>query len=71
LSEYKAIKLLAEVLNHVITLGFTVNEEIDSNLLLESNNSFDLLFDEFFILGFSDFTFTKLGTSLANFFGLL
>jgi hypothetical protein len=71
LSEYKTIKLLAEVLNHVITLGFTVNEEIDSNLLLESNNSFDLLFDEFLVLSFSDFALAKLGTSLADFFGLL
>jgi hypothetical protein len=71
LGEDKALELFTEVLNHVITLGFTVNEEVETNLLLEANDSLNLLLDELLVLGLSDFALAKLGTGLTNLLGLL
>ena len=71
LSEYESMQLLAEVLDHVIPLRFTVNEEIESNALLEAYDSLDFLLDEFLILRLGDFPFPKLGTSIADLFCLL
>jgi hypothetical protein len=67
----KAGKLLAKVLNHVIALGFTVDEKVEAALLLETNNGLDLLLDELVVLLGGDLAFAQLGTSLANLFGLL
>ena len=71
LGEDKAIELFTEVLNHVVTLGFTVDEEIKSNLLLEADNSLNLFLDEFLVLGLSDFTLAELSTGLTDLLGLL
>jgi hypothetical protein len=65
------MQLLAEVLDHVIPLWFTVNEEIESNALLEAHDGLDFLLDEFLILRLSDFPLPKLGTSTADLLCLL
>jgi hypothetical protein len=71
LSEYESMQLLAEVLDHVIPLWFTVNEEIESNALLEAYDNLYFLLDEFLILRLGDFPLPKLSTSTADLFCLL
>jgi hypothetical protein len=44
------MQLLTKVLNHVVPLGFPVHQKIKVYLLLETNNSLDLLLDELFVL---------------------
>lgn len=65
------MELLSEVLNHVVSFGFTMNQKIDTNLLLEADDNLNLLLNELLIFCFSDFTFAPLSASLANFLGLL
>ena len=48
-----------------------MNQEIESDPLLESHDSLNFLFDEFFILGFGDFTFAQFSSGRANLLGLL
>lgn len=62
---------LTEVLNHVITLGFAMNQEVEADLLLETDNSFDLLLNKFLVLVPSDLALPEFGTSLPNLLGLL
>lgn len=62
---------LTEVLDHIITLRFSVHQYVKANLLLEVNHIFNFLLYEAFILLFSEITLSKLGTSLTNLFGLL
>jgi len=71
LGEDEALELLAEVLNHVVTLGLSVDEEIEVDLLLEADNGLDLLLDELFILSLRDRALSELSTGLTNFLGLL
>ena len=56
LGEDKPVEVFTEVLNHVVPLGFTVNEEIKADPLLEVNDALDLLLDEFLVLLFSELT---------------
>jgi hypothetical protein len=46
-------------------------QEIQTNLLLEANDVFDLFLDEFFVLRLGDLALAELSTSLADFFSLL
>ena len=46
LGEDEALELLAEVLNHVVTLGLAVDEEIEADTLLEAHDVLNLLLDE-------------------------
>jgi hypothetical protein len=71
LREDKSVQLLAEVLNHVIALRFTVDEEVKANSLLEADNALDLLLDELFILLSGELSLAELGTSLTDLLGLL
>jgi hypothetical protein len=48
-----------------------VHEKIKTNFLLEFNDEFDFLLDEFIVLIRSDLTLAKPGTSVTNFLGLL
>lgn len=50
LSEDEAVQLFSKVLDHVISLRFTVNEEVETDLLLETNDDFNLFLDEIFVL---------------------
>jgi hypothetical protein len=54
--------LLSKVLNHVVPLRFAVDQKVKADLFLETNDSLDLLLDEFFILLLSDLTLVELGT---------
>lgn len=65
------MKEFAEVLNHVITLGLSVNKEVEADPLLEADNSLDLFLNELFVLFLGDLVLIKFRTSLANFFSLL
>lgn len=71
LGENKALELLSEVLNHVVTLGLSVNQEVQADLLLEADNCLNLLLDELLVLLLGNFALSKLSTSLTNLFGLL
>jgi hypothetical protein len=42
--------LLSEVLNHVVSLRFTMNQEVKANLFLETNNNLNFFLDEVFVL---------------------
>jgi len=61
----------AKVLNHVVTFGFAMYQKINTDFLLEPNDSLDLLRDELFVLCFGDLPFAQLSTSLSDLFCLL
>lgn len=71
LGEDETIQLLTKVLNHVVSLRFTMDQEIKADFLLEADNSLNLLLDELFVLLRSEFAFAKLGTSKTDLLGLL
>ncbi len=54
------IETLTEVLNHVVTLWFTVDVDIEVKLLLNLDDILDLLLDELLILSSSDLTLGEL-----------
>ena len=70
LSEDKSIEVFAKVLDHVVPLRFTVDEEIKADPLLEGNDILDLLFDEALVLILGDLTLAQLGTSGTDLLGL-
>ena len=43
LADHHAIEQFAEVLHHVVALGFTVDQHVEPKLLLEPDHLFDLL----------------------------
>lgn len=55
LSENETMELFAEVLDHVVAFGFAMDQQIDTDFLLEPNDSFDFLRDELFVRSFSNF----------------
>lgn len=59
-SEGITIKTLTEVLNHVVTLRLTVNEDIKAKFLLDLDVLLDLLLDELVILLLSDLALGEL-----------
>lgn len=61
---------LSEVLDHVVPLGLSVDEEVESDPLLEGDDSLDLLGDEVVVLGGRDLTLAELGTSNTDLLGL-
>ena len=65
------MKLLAEVLHHVVSLGFTVNEQVEANFLLEADDALDLLLDEVVVLSLSNLALGELSTSSTDLLGLL
>jgi hypothetical protein len=58
-------------LYHVVALRLSVDKKVKTDLLLELNNTVDLLLDEFFVLLLGKLAFAELRTSLTDFFGLL
>ena len=48
-----------------------MDQEVKAALLLEFDNKVDFFLDEIIVLVLSKFALAKLGTSLANFLGLL
>lgn len=71
LGKDEAIQLLAKVLNHVIPLRLAVHEKVQANFLLETDDQFNLLLDEIFVLGFGDFLLPELEASTSNLLRLL
>ena len=71
LGKDKALELLSEVLNHVIALRLSMYQEIQTYLLLEANDGFDLFLDEIFVLRLGELALAELSTSLTDFFSLL
>lgn len=71
LGEDEAVKLFTEVLDHVVSLRFTVHQQVEADLLLEADNSLDLLLDEFIVLILGDLSLAELSTGLTDFLGLL
>lgn len=71
MGEDKAVELFTEVLNHVVTFGFTVDKEVEANALLEAHNGLNLLLDELFVLLSGELALAELSTSLTDFLGLL
>jgi hypothetical protein len=65
------MELLSEVLNHVVSFWFTVDQKIHTDLLLEANNNFNLFLDELLIFGFGDLAFAEFSASLTDLLGLL
>lgn len=65
-----ANKTLSKVLDHVITLGFTVDEDIEVKLLLDLNNILDLLLNELLVLLGSDLSLCEAVTLDTNLLGL-
>lgn len=61
---------LTEVLHHVVTLGLTVDEDIEVELLLDLDDLLDLLLDELLVLLRGDLTLGELVTLDADILGL-
>jgi len=61
---------LTEVLHHVVTLGLTVDEDIEIELLLDLDDLLDLLLDELLVLLRGDLTLGELVTLDADLLGL-
>lgn len=67
----ETVESFTKVLNHVVSLWFAMNEKVKPNLLLETDDFFNLLFDELVILSISDLALAELGTSITDLLGLL
>lgn len=57
-------------LTHVVALGLSVNEEVESDLLLEGDDTLDLLLDERVVLGGGDLSLAELGAGNTDLLGL-
>lgn len=60
-----------EVLNHVVAFGFSMHKEIKADLLLEADNSFNLLLNEFLVFLLGDLALAELSTGLTDLLSLL
>jgi len=61
---------LTEVLDHVVTLGLAVDEDVKVELLLDIDDHLDLTLDELVVLLSSDLTLGELVALLSDFAGL-
>ena len=69
-SESETLESLTEVLNHIVSLGLTVNKDIEANLLLELDDLLDLLLNELLVLFSSDLTLGELVSVDTDLLGL-
>lgn len=70
LGESESFETLSEILNHVVPLGLSVNQKIKTNLVLESDDSLNLLGDESIVLGISELSLSVLSTGSTDLLGL-
>lgn len=70
LSELESSEALSEVLNHVVTLGLSMNEQVEADTFLEVNGVLDLLLDELVVLLGRKLTLGELGTGKTDLLGL-
>ena len=71
LGESETVELFTEVLNHVVTLGFTVDEQVQADVLLGTDDALNLLLDEVVVLLLSDLLLVELSTSSTDLLSLL
>lgn len=64
--EDETVQLLTEVLNHVVSLGFTVDKDIEANLLLDLDVVLNFLVDEGLVVLGGDGSLGELCTGSAN-----
>lgn len=65
-----AVKTLAKVLNHVVTLWLTVDIDVEVKLILNLDNILDLLLDELLVLLSGDLTLGELVSEDTDLLGL-
>ena len=70
LGEQEAVEILAEVLDHVVTLEFAMDQHIEADLLLFADDGVDLRCDELVIGLLGYFALAQLGALGANLLGL-
>ena len=70
LGEDEAGKLFTEVLNHVVSLGLTVDEEVKTGLLLEVDGVLDLSLHGLLVLLLGDLALAELGSGKTDLLGL-
>ena len=71
MSKNETFELFTEVLNHVVTLGFTVDEQVQADVLLGTDDALNLLLDEVVVLLLSDLLLVELSTSSTDLLSLL
>lgn len=70
LGEDESGELFTKVLNHVVSLGFTVHEQVEADLLLEVDGVLDLRLHGLFVLLLSELTLAELGSGQSDLLGL-
>ena len=70
LGEDETVELLSEVLDHVVSLGLTVDKEVKTSLLLEVDGVLDLILHGLLVLLLGDLTLAKLGSGQSDLLGL-
>lgn len=70
LSEVVTVEEVTKVLNHVVTLGLTMDEDVKANLLLELNNLLHLGLDESIVVGIGELTLVVLLAGDTDLLGL-
>ena len=66
----EAVEQLGEVLDHVVTLGFAVDEDVQAQLLLQGDDGCDLLAHARLVVRVGEFTARISGAGLADLGGL-
>ena len=66
----EAVEQLGEVLDHVVTLGFAVDEDVQAQLLLQGDDGCDLLAHARLVVRVGEFTARVSGAGLADLGGL-
>src|SRR5829696_9374194 len=66
LGEGEAIELLAEVFDHVVALGFSVNEHVEAEALLNLDHSGDLALEEALVALVVEFSLAERAPGSAN-----
>lgn len=70
LGEDESVQLFTKVLDHVVSLGFTVDEQVQSDLLLESNDLFDFVLHGLFVVLLGELVLVELGSGSSDLLGL-
>src|ERR1700722_3873909 len=68
--ENETAQLLPEILDHVGALKFAMNENIETNLILPTNDPCRFLFQKCFVVGFGDFALAVVSPRCPHLFRL-
>ena len=69
-SESVTFQLFTEELNHIVSFWFTVDQDVQTDFFLESDDSFDFFIDELFVFFTSDGTLVELVSVDSDVLGL-